>query len=393
MDIGALLGGLVPGAEKFSQASMKEYQFGQLPEEIRAETKANPSDVAAIKNFLAASSSLTQERRDKEIKKLRDRISLESVDYFNLKMGQLGQAPSLGMETWGAPEAAKNIVQQMLMGTQPGFLQELAIGQLPVGERATEMGRRTGRIEARYPGATEVGRGIIPTGTEGILTSTEAARQRARQAGEWGGVTGLTKGWTGRMMPFAKMEDIDNALSKGLINDRQASAARTFVDRTRIPGWGANLSDTQLDTIGVTKRNGVLANNLSDNPAIQNAQLNLRDIYQADGKTLADWDTFPVSRQEQMRMAAFGKNVLTSADARAIDAGESRFSPLFTAVINNPLASHAPFTPGYNSAMLNLLAVGFSLSEIAMISSIASDPTIVGGINVLVDMATAQSQG
>ncbi|MBA7490774.1 hypothetical protein ES702_01317 [subsurface metagenome] len=360
---------------------------------------ANPRDIADIEALVKLLPELTAADREKAIEKVRKRIGVESVPLLNYYIQRAGEAPPLTQETWQirgerAPEAARTRLEQLRMGTQPGFEHELGLGQLPEDERMAEFARRFERAEPRYPGITEVGRGMIPTGAEGVLSPTEATRRRAREAGEWPGITAITGEWKPEMFPWQKEKTISAALAKGTLTERQHKAAMTFIDYTDVPAYASNLTDEQLPAFGLSRdKQGRLQNDLAD-PLKETGknltQKTLREIFSLGPEALPRWDEYDASEQAKMRLAAFGIRMLNEGDKNRVKGGKSDFSPDFVTVIEHPLTDYKG-TDQYLDAIMSLILF-FDVGQIATILTLVENPEIAGGLERLIDLDTAQKR-
>lgn len=360
---------------------------------------ANPRDIADIEALVKLLPELTAADREIAIEKVRKRIGVESRPLLAYYIQQAGAAPPLTQETWRiggepAPETARIRLEQLRMGTQPGFLGELGLGELPEEARLGEWARRAGRAEPRYPGITEVGRGMIPTGAERVLAPREATRRRAREAGEWPGITAITGEWKPGMWPSEKEETISAALAKGMLTERQHKAAMTFIDYTDVPAYAKALTDEQLPAFGIKRdEQGREKSDLAD-PLKETgknlSQKTLRDIFSLRPEALPRWDEYDASEQARMKLAAFGIRMLSEGDRARVKGGKSDFAPDFVTIIEHPLKDYAG-KPQYLDAIMSLILF-FDVGQIATILTLVENPEIVGGLDRLIDLDTAQKR-
>lgn len=360
---------------------------------------ANPRDIAEIEALVKLLPELTAADREIAIEKVRKRIGVESHPLLDYYIKQAGEAPPLTEETWRmrgkpAPETARTRLEQLRMGTQPGFLGELRLAELPEEERLAEFARRAKRAEPRYRGITEVGRGMIPTGKEEVLSTTEATRRRAREAGEWPGITAITGEWKPEMFPWQKEKTISAALAKGTLTERQHKAAMTFIDYTDVPTYASNLTDEQLPAFGLSRdKQGRLQNDLAD-PLKETGknltQKTLREIFSLGPEALPRWDEYDASEQARMRLAAFGIRMLNEGDRKIVKKGESDFAPDFVTVIEHPLTDYKG-TDQYLDAIMSLILF-FDVGQIATILTLVENPEIAGGLERLISLDAAQKK-
>jgi len=386
--LGSFLSGAAPYAGPWGEQKYKERQFERLPEAVKLEQVAEPEDVTAIKSFMALAPSLTDDDRLKRIKSLKKRISDNSVGYLNYMLKRLEEAPPLTLETWRiggerAPESARDAIMRLLEGTAPGYEYELPLWQLPESERTKAFEERFGRgVEARYPGAVEVARGMLPKFEAGEpLSPEEAARERARQTpGGWQRVTAVTKGWTPATAAWERERQVSEALGKGLLTERDAMAARTFIDYSVPPDWAEGIADSQLPSFGLSRdENGNLVSKFSTNPAERIMQQSLRALLSTPMEALPDWSEISAARQAQMRAVAVGERELTAEERRAIETDKSRFGEDFLVLIQNPLINYKG-TDEYWEAVYSLTPY-FSPGEIAIIMSIVENPMMLRGLS------------
>ncbi|GAH72556.1 unnamed protein product, partial [marine sediment metagenome] len=252
---------------------------------------ANDRDLADIEALAELLPELTPGDRQEAIGKLRKRIDPRSRPLLDYYVREAGQAPPAGIETWRiggkpAPAAARTRLEQLRLGRQPGFEPELGLAQLPEEARLGEWARRAKRAEPIFPGISEVGRGMIPTGAEGVLAPPEATRQRAREAGAWPGVTAITGEWGPQMLAEEKEETIAVAEAKGLLDKYGVAAAKTFIDKTEVPAWLGTIPTSLHPRLGVKTEAGVIRSDLSENPVEAAGQLNLRSVFSQPKPTL-----------------------------------------------------------------------------------------------------------
>lgn len=395
--MGGLLKGIrgaLPGAIESVQ---ERRERGRMSPLAKLQALANPKDIADIRALAELLPELTAADRERAIEKVRKRIGVESIPLLNYYIQQAGEAPPLTQETWRirgkpAPETARTRLEQLQRGTQPGFEHELGLGQLPEDERMAEFARRFKRAEPRYPGITEVGRGMIPTGKEGVLPPTEATRQRTREAGEWPGVTAITKAWKPGMFPWEKEKTIEAALAKGTLTERQHKATMTFIDYTDIPVYAEVLTDEQLPYFGLSRdKQGKLQNDLVDaikEPGKNLSQKALREIFSLRPEALPRWDEYNETEQARMRLAAFGTEGLSEGDQTKVEKGQSTFSMDFVTIIEHPLIDYKG-TDQYLSAIMSLILF-FDAGQIATILTLVENPEIVKGRERLISLDVAQ---
>jgi len=396
--LGSVAQGLAPSGiiDQGLAARKKRRERERMSDLAKFQAMANPKDIADIRALAELLPELTAADREKAIEKVRKRIGVESIPLLNYYIQRVGGAPPLDIETWRiagkpAPASARTRLEQLRGGTQPGFEQELALGQLPEEERMAEWVRRAGRAEPIFPGMTEVGKGMIPRGIEEILARPEATRQRAREAGEWPGVTGVTEKWTPGMFPWQKEETISAARAKGTMTERQAKAAATFIDYERVPDYATVLTDEQLPAFGLSRKEGKLQNALADpfkDPGKNLAQKSLREIFSLSVGALPRWDEYNENEQARMRLAAFGKRMLSEGDKVRVETGKSDFSMDFVSIIEHPLKDYAG-TDQYLNAIMSLIPF-FDVGQIATILTLVENPEIAGGLDRLISLDTAQ---
>jgi len=389
-----LLGGIqgaLPGA---IQTYEKRAERGRMSELAKLQEIANDRDVPDIEKLAELLPLLTAVDREKAVKDVKKRIGPESYPLLDYYIKQAGGAPPLTRETWRiggepAPERATTRLEQLLMGTQPGYL-----GELPEEERIAEWVRRARREEPAYQGITEVGREMLPKGKEEVLPLTEAARQRAREAGEFPGVTAVTEKWTPGIFPWEKEETIEAGLAKGTMTERQAAAARTFIDYTKVPDYAAVLTDEQLPVFGLSRdQQGRLVNALADpfkEPGKNLGQKTLRQIFSLDVKALPQWSAYNEAEQGRMRLAAFGVRMLSEGDQARLKTGKTTFGMDFVTVIEHPLKDYAG-TDQYLSAIMSLIPF-FDVGQIATILTLVENPEIAGGLDRLISLDQAQKR-
>ena len=388
------IAGTMPGITKGIQ---ERRERGRMSDLAKLQALANPRDIADIEALVKLLPELTAVDRERAIEKVRKRIGVESVPLLNYYIQQAGEAPPLTQETWQiggerAPEAARTRLEQLQRGTQPGFLGELSLGELPEEARLGEWARRAGRAEPFYSGITEVGKGMIPTGAEGVLSPTEATRRRAREAGEWPGVTAITGEWKPGMWPSQKEETISAALAKGMLTERQHKAAMTFIDYTDVPAYAKALTDAQLPAFGIKRdEQGREKSDLADptkDPGKNLSQKTLREIFNLKVETLPRWDEYNENEQARMRLAAFGKRMLSEGDQTKVEKGQSTFSVDFVTIIEHPLTDYKG-TDQYLNAIMSLIPF-FDVGQIATILTLVENPQIAGGLNRITSLDEAQ---
>ena len=147
--------GFAAQAPGISKALQQRQQYSTLSEQQKLEKAANPDDIATIEAFIAAYQSLTEERREVELAKMRRTgIDAISIPLLEFHIRKAGQAPEKSFATEfgkGGPfEAQKDAMSQMLAGTTPGKQYQLGLERFPVGERREELGRRATGLEAKY---------------------------------------------------------------------------------------------------------------------------------------------------------------------------------------------------------------------------------------------------
>ena len=392
-----IAGGL-PLLEPGLRARKERRERERMSPLAKLQALANPRDIADIEALAKLLPELTAADREIAIEKVRKRIGVESRPLLDYYIQQAGGAPPLTAETWRirgepAPETARTRLEQLMRGTQPGFEHELALGQLPEDERMAEFARRARRAEPRYPGITEVGRGRIPRGIEEILARPEAERRRAREAGEWPGVTAITEKWPpGTMFPWEKKETISAARAKGTITERQAKAAATFIDYEKVPDYATVLTDEQLPAFGLSRdKQGRLQNDLANplkEPGKNLAQKALREIFSLSVEALPRWDEYNENEQARMRLAAFGKGMLSEGDKARVETGKSNFSMDFVSIIEHPLTDYKG-TDQYLNAIMSLIPF-FDVGQIATILTLIENPQIAGGLDRLISLDAAQ---
>jgi len=399
--LGSIGRGLAPGGiiGQGLAARKERTERERMPRLAKLQAIANPRDIADIEALAELLPELTAADREIAIAKVRKRIGVESHPLLDYYIEQAGAAPPLTQETWRiggepAPETARARLEQLRTGTEPGFLGELRLGELPEEERLAEFVRRAGRAEPRYPGITEVGRGMMPKGIEGVLARPEAERQRAREAGEMPGVTGVTEKWTPGMFPWQKEETISAALAKGTLTERQHKAAMTFIDYTDVPAYASVLTDEQLPYFGLSRdKQDRLQNDLADpikDPGKNLTQKALREIFNLRPEALPRWDEYNETEQAKMRLAAFGKEGLSEGDQLRVEKGQSTFSMDFVSIIEHPLIDYKG-TDQYLGAIMSLILF-FDVGQIATILTLVENPEIVRGRDRLISLDTAQKK-
>jgi len=373
------IAGTMPGITKALATRREREGMSDLQ---KLQKMANPRDIADIEALAELLPQLSAADREKAIEKVKKRIGFESYPLLEYYVKRAGQAPAPGIETWQiggkpAPASARTRLEQLRGGTQPGFEPELGLGQLPEEERMAEWVRRAGRAEPIFPGMTEVGRGMIPTGAEGVLSPTEAARQRAKEAGQWGGVTAITGEWTPQMLAGEKEETITQAQAKGLLDKYGVAAAKTFIDKTKVPSWVEKIEESQYPQFGLKKENGVVVNDLSKNEVEAYSQLNLRIIFAQEWPTLDKLKGMPNS--ERMRIATYGTEMLSPAQMDAIKGETSALPQWLIDFAHEPLTSKKPFSEDWFQTIKKLLRY-FTPQEVGAMLGMATDQTIRQGI-------------
>jgi len=396
--LGGMAQGLRPGGviDQGLAARKERRERDRMSDLAKLQALANPRDIADIEALAKLLPELTAADREIAIAKVRKRIGVESHPLLDYYIKQAGAAPPLTQETWRiegepAPEAARARLEQLRTGTEPGFLEELRLGELPEEERLGEWARRAGRAEPRYRGITEVGRRMIPTGREEVLPPTEATRRRAREAGEWGGVTAITEAWKPGMFPWEREETISAALAKGTLTERQHKAAMTFVDYEKVPDYATVLTDEQLPAFGLSRKEGKLQNALANplkEPGKNLTQKALREIFSLPVEALPRWDEYNENEQAKMRLAAFGVRMLSEGDKVKVETGRSDFSPDFVSIIEHPLTDYKG-TDQYLNAIMSLIPF-FDVGQIATILTLIENPQIAGGLDRLISLDVAQ---
>lgn len=416
-----LLGQSVSQAGRnWGQKLSTQWQESRMPELAKLQKQANPRDIDDIERLADLLPQLSPQYREKAIEQIRRKIGVESHPLLDYYIQKSGQAPPLGMETWRiggqpAPEAAKTTLQQAMMGRTPGYPHELGLGQLPAfggqmgaqargpmgpmgprttqpfmaGSREEEFKRRMARIEPRYPGATQVGRGMIPTGQEGVLPPPEAARQRVRETpGGWEKMLGITKEWTPEQFAFEKEETIALAKAKGILDERGVAAAKTFIDRTQVPNWYEDIPQAMRPRFGLRSENGIVVNDLSEDSLEAASQLNLRSVFSQPKPTLAEIQG--MANLDRMRVVVFGSEMLSQQQIRAIERGESTLPSWLIGYIEEPLTSKSVWAADWFSMIKKLLRY-FSPQDIAAMLSMAHDRSIREGIISEVGVRSSQA--
>jgi len=375
--IAGLLGGIAGTMPGITKALATRREREGMSDLQKLQKMANPRDIADIEALAELLPQLAAADREKAIEKVKKRIGFESYPLLDYYVKRAGQAPAPGIETWQEGAAGRTRLQQLIGGTQPGFEPELRMGQLPEEARLGEWARRAGRAEPFYPGITEVGRGMIPTGAEGVLPPPEAARQRAREAGAWPGVTAITGAWTPQMLAEEKEETITQAQAKGLLDKYGVAAAKTFIDKTKPPSWVEKIEESQYPQFGLKKENGVVVNDLSKNEVEAYSQLNLRIIFAQEWPTLDKLKGMP--NLERMRIATYGTEMLSPAQMDAIKRETSALPQWLIDFAHEPLTSKVPFSPDWFQTIKKLLRY-FTPQEVGAMLGMATDQTIRQGI-------------
>lgn len=387
------------GGQNWAKGLASRRQVQQMPEKKRLERGA---DVPAVEKFLELYQVLNEEDRVKALKQFKARLDTNTLALLQWHLNRVGEAPAAGISTWrrpgtfGAmPEAAGGALQQALMGRTPGLEHQLALGQLPREQRGAEWARRAGPLERRYPGATRVGETMIPTGTEGVLDPVEAIRQRVKEGGGWQAVTDITEKWPKTAFWWEKEKTIEEAAKKGLLNERQIAALKTFIDRTEVPDWvGQWIPKSAYNLIGVKQDEaGVLSSaveGMSDLDAA--AATNLRVVLSTPIPTLDVIQKMP--RRRELQVVAFGEEMLSQGEKAAIGGGTSglpyfitRYTGLVKGEPQRPLVElplEDSDEPGKLSAnwlriMTELLRY-FGPDEVMAIFAMVQDRTIRSGL-------------
>jgi len=380
--IAGLLGGIAQGMPGLMKGLATRREREGMSPLAKLQALANPRDIADIEALAKLLPELSAADREKAIEKVRKRIGVESVPLLEYYLKQAGEAPPTGIETWRiggkpAPAGARTRLQQLMGGTQPGFEPELRLGQLPEDKRMGEFARRFKRAEPFYPGITEVGRGMIPTGVEGVLSTTEAARQRGKEAGQWPGITAITGEWTPQMLAGEKEETITQAQAKGMLDKYGVAAAKTFIDKSKVPSWVEKIEESQYPNFGIKKEAGVVVNDLSENEVEAYSQLNLRIIFSQEWPTLDKLKGMP--NLDRMRMATYGTEMLSPAQMDAIKGKTSALPQWLIDFVHEPLTSKTPFSPDWFQTIKKLLRY-FTVQEVGAMLGMAVDQTIRQGI-------------
>jgi len=380
--IAGLLSGLAGTAPGWGQALRTRREREGMSDLAKLQKMANPRDIADIEALAELLPQLPAADREKAIEKVRKRIGTESIPLLEYYIRQAGGAPPLGIETWRiggkpAPQTARTRLEQLQRGTQPGFEPELGLGQLPEAARLGEWARRAGRAEPFYPGITEVGRGMIPTGAERVLAPREATRQRAREAGAWPGITAITGEWTPQMLAEEKEETIRIAEAKGLLDKYGVAAAKTFIDKTKLPKWVEGIAPSQYHRYGLKKEMGIVVSDLSENELEAYGQINLRIIESQPWPTLDKLQAMP--NIDRMRIITYGTEMLSPAQMDAIKKGTSTIPEWVIKFAHDPLTSIEPDSDEWFAAIKRLLRY-LSPQEVAAMLGMALDTTIREGL-------------
>lgn len=387
--IAGLLSGLAGTAPGWGQALRTRREREGMSDLAKLQKMANPRDIADIEALAELLPQLAPADREKAIEKVRKRIGTESIPLLEYYIRRAGGAPPLGIETWRiggerAPATARTRLEQLQRGTQPGFEPELGLAQLPEEARLGEWARRARRAEPFYPGITEVGRGMIPTGAERVLPPREATRQRAREAGAWPGITAITGEWTPQMLAEEKEETIRIAEAKGLLDKYGVAAAKTFIDKTEVPGWLGTIPASLHPRLGVKTEAGVIVSDLSKNPVEAAGQLNLRSVFSQPKPSLAQIQGMP--NLDRMRVAVFGEEMLSPAEITAIKEERSTLPSWLIEFVDDPLVGKAVWASDWFDTIKKLLRY-FSPQEIAAMLSMAHDRAIREGLAAEVGFA------
>ncbi|MBA7492524.1 hypothetical protein ES702_03074 [subsurface metagenome] len=383
--IAGLLGGIAETMPAWGKGLATRREREGMSDLAKLQKMANPRDIADIEALAELLPQLTAADREKAIEKVRKRIGTESIPLLEYYIRRGGEAPPPGIETWrigGAPAgaAARTRLERLRMGTEPGFEPELALPQLPEETRMAEWVKRAGRAEPIFPGITEVGRGMMPRGVEEVLPPTEATRQRAREAGAWPGITAITGEWTPQMLAEEKEETIRIAEAKGLLDKYGVAAAKTFIDKEKLPRWLEMIPESLHPRVGVKAG----TSNLSENPVEAASELNLRSILSQPKPTLAEIQGMP--NLDRMRVAVFGEEMLSPAEITAIKEERSTLPSWLIKFVDDPLVGKAVWADDWFDTIKKLLRY-FSPQEIAAMLSMAHDRAIREGLAAEVGFA------
>jgi len=365
------------------QALMQRSAVSRMTPEDRAMAMANPSDVTKIKGALSMVATLTDKQRKKVLKELEASLSSSSLPYFNLMVSKLGEPAALTMETWGAPPPGQAAVMQAWGGTRPGFPEELAVRQLPTGEREAELKSRLADVELQYPGATEVALGLLRgVGAEGVLTPEQAATKRAQEGGAWGEVTTLTRGWPGKTAG-EKQKDFDIARKTGTLSDLAATAVKAMPIYAEAPEWVNAISEGVLPSLGMKKVKGKVEDDWSDDIGAKLGQQTLRRLFRVDPSTLPPLSSYNASTQNELRAIAYGARALIPEDRARVEGGKLTGLGLtedLITLIEHPLIDYTG-TSEFPDAVLSVLAhFGGNEELTSQVMRLVLDPSILTGL-------------
>lgn len=362
----------MPGLTKTMAEAKKS---SRLSDREKLERAANPRDVPEIEALFENWQFMTEDRRQKELSNLKKTLDTRSLGLLNWYEQRGGEAPPLTMETWPGAKEGKSSLIQSIMGTTPEHKHELELGQLPAGERGAAARTRFGRQEAAYPGITEVGMQRVPTGVTGReLSPIEIARERAREGGRAGAVAGVTGKFTAGMFPWEKKEIVDEHMAKGILDEIGYAAAVTYVNDTDVPTWLSAIDESLWPALGVKKNpDGSIENAIPDDNEKEAVRMvNLRAVF-ATEIPLAGMQQRFSGMWRQIRIAAWGKSMLSQAEQSAIEKEASSLPLELIAWAENPAMSMNPSDSDFLDRVYDLVRF-FGVEGAAAILTLAMDP-------------------
>lgn len=362
----------------------------RMSPEQKAYANANKEDRAIIEALIELWPDLAEVYREKEEKKVRDRIAPISQPYLNMLLSRIqggeAQAPPLGVDTWRiagkpAPAAAGGQLQQAVGGTTPGQQWQLALSQLEPGRRAEEFGRRVPPIEARFPGAGDVGRSMFDVTTPATMDERQRDIGRARQGPDWQTLQGIMKGWPGQKMTIFQQEKmIDDALESGQIDERTAKGGKRFV-RMEQPSWVYKIPKEKLSDYGfVEDEDGKRRTQFSTTIPIFKQQERMQEVWSVQEPTLSEAHKI-ASADKKIYIVVSGDKELSQKQIKAIDAGESEF-PEWVLVFRDAPVSTQKWVGNFTDLTKTLLE-HFSPEEVQAIIVLATDKMIKEGRSIV----------